>query len=110
MKQAIAIYTNRSYIKSYRYSPDFLVVKPIYFKKDLELLKRFLAAQVRCDKHSKTNCYRNANEERNRKARRNRAIQNLYRLRAKCHQRKLFTGPYGGKGQFTLDLSKTESL
>ena len=101
-RSILAYYTNKDYIKSYRYSPNFIVIKPIYYKKDLELLKRFLKAIERCDLHIKTNCPRTDKEERNRLNRRKRALRNLYKLRAMCHRRGLFSGPYGGKGVFKL--------
>lgn len=109
MKSIIATYSNTQWVKDYRYSQEFVSVIPIYYKRDLDLLNRFVLAQIRVDEHKKTNCKRSPNEERNRQERRRRAIRNLHKLRAMCHRRNLFYGAWGNSyGQFVVDLKKAE--
>ena len=109
MKTLLAIYTNRDWLKDtgYRFNaPDNLSITPIYFKKDLELLTRFIAAESRVKLHLKSrHTNLTDNEEYNRKRRYLRAVKQLYKLRAQCHRRKIFAKnrAWGnGIGEFRL--------
>ena len=104
MRPVIAYYTNKDWIKSFRYKPEYVVVKPIYFKRDMDLLTRFQKVCNRASINGDTNNRLNMgkNEVYNRRRRRRRALATLYKLREECHNRKLFVGAYGGYGEFKI--------